>query len=471
MFRRFSVNYALLSILLDATFTALALRIAVFVRPHLPPLPFVVEVPNVNVLNISLAHYLLIPAVWVFIFLLTSVYDPKRNYRIVDEFQTVTLSIGFASLVYAGFLYLVFRDFSRWLLISFVLLDVFFLLGWRTIARIVWRWQGNGSEQRRAIIVGAGQVGQQVSAMLQSHANAGLEFVGYLDDNPLDEGIVLPVIGRVSDVRQIVEAHDIDDVIVAMPQQAYREMGQLVWALQDVPVHVRVVPDYFSLALYRATAEEYAGVPMINLRDPALNNVQRLVKRFVDVLLSGLLILLSSPIMITVALAIRFDSDGPILFTQQRVGENGRIFGMYKFRSMVPNADKLLHTVSTVDEEGNRVFKFKNDPRITRVGRFIRRASLDEMPQLFNVLKGDMSLVGPRPELPWLVQDYEPWQLKRFAVPQGITGWWQVNGRSDKPMHLNTEDDIYYVQNYSLWMDIYILIKTPWVVLRGKGAY
>ena len=472
MFRRFSINYVLLSILLDLFLTAFALRVAVFLRPNLPPLPFLVEIPRTNLLDTQPSHYLIVAVLWVFVFLLSSVYDPKRNYRVVDEFQTVSLSIGFAALLYAGLLYLGFRDFSRWLLVTFVLVNWVFLLGWRTITRLVWRWQGTGREHRRAIIVGAGQAGQQVSEMLQRHASTGLEFVGYLDETSSEHDVGgLPVIGRVSDVRQAVEKYDIDDVIVAMPQQAYREMGKLVWALQDMPVQIRVVPDYFSLALYRATAEDYGGVPMINLRDPALNNVQRLVKRFVDVAVSGTCLLFLSPIMLVTAIAIWLDSDGPILFTQQRVGENGRIFGMYKFRSMVPDADKLLHTVSKVDEDGNRVFKFRNDPRITSIGRWIRRFSVDETPQLFNVFKGDMSLVGPRPELPWLVQDYEPWQLKRFAVPQGITGWWQVNGRSDKPMHLNTEDDIYYVQNYSLWMDIYILLKTPWVVLRGKGAY
>ncbi len=160
-----------------------------------------------------------------------------------------------------------------------------------------------------------------------------------------------------------------------------------------------------------------------------------------------------------------------MLFRQQRVGENGRLFTMYKFRSMVVNAEELQEQVNEVDEEGHIIHKKPNDPRVTRVGRFIRRYSLDELPQLFNVLKGDMSLVGPRPELPWLVEKYEPWQRKRFAVPQGITGWWQVNGRSDKPMHLHTEDDLFYIQNYSLWLDLLILWKTVWVVLRGKGAY
>jgi lipopolysaccharide/colanic/teichoic acid biosynthesis glycosyltransferase len=171
------------------------------------------------------------------------------------------------------------------------------------------------------------------------------------------------------------------------------------------------------------------------------------------------------------ALLIKLDSPGPVFFRQQRVGENGRIFRMYKFRSMVVGAEKLQHKVNGEDENGNVIHKSEDDPRVTRVGRFLRRTSLDELPQLINVLKGEMSLVGPRPELPWLVGQYELWQRKRFAVPQGMTGWWQVNGRSDKPMHLYTEDDLYYIQNYSLWMDIYILLKTSWVVLRGKGAY
>ncbi|GJM42413.1 MAG: hypothetical protein DHS20C20_26950 [Ardenticatenaceae bacterium] len=146
---------------------------------------------------------------------------------------------------------------------------------------------------------------------------------------------------------------------------------------------------------------------------------------------------------------------------------------MFKFRTMIPNADSQREQVTEINPVNGRILfkKRRDDPRITHIGQFLRRTSLDELPQLFNVLLGDMSLVGPRPELPWLVDQYEPWQRKRFAVPQGMTGWWQVNGRSDKPLHLNTEDDIYYVQNYSIWMDIYILLKTPWVVLRGKGAY
>jgi exopolysaccharide biosynthesis polyprenyl glycosylphosphotransferase len=260
-------------------------------------------------------------------------------------------------------------------------------------------------------------------------------------------------------------------VVIALPRRAYWRVNQLVFDLHDLPVNVRVVPDYFSLTLYRATVDDFGGLPLINLRDPALDHYQRLVKRLFDLCVGFLFFIVILPIMILVALIIKLDSPGPVIFRQKRVGESGRLFEMYKFRSMINGAAEMQPAYNQRDDEGRLLFKRVNDPRVTRVGRFLRRTSLDELPQLFNVLKGDMSLVGPRPELPWLVEEYEPWQRKRFAVPQGLTGWWQINGRSEKPMHLHTEEDLYYVQNYSLWMDIYILIKTLWVVMRGKGAY
>ena len=161
----------------------------------------------------------------------------------------------------------------------------------------------------------------------------------------------------------------------------------------------------------------------------------------------------------------------PVMIRQKRVGENGRVFGMLKFRTMIKNAEQLQSHVERRDADGNLIHKTKEDPRVTRVGRLLRRFSLDELPQLFNILAGTMSLVGPRPEMPYLVDKYQPWQRKRFAVPPGLTGWWQVSGRSDKPMHLHTEDDLYYIQNYSIWLDLQIIVRTIWVVLIGKGSY
>ncbi|RMG99065.1 MAG: sugar transferase [Chloroflexi bacterium] len=467
MFRRFGVNFAVVSILLDIILTLIALSLAAAVRPFLPTLPLLVPVSAIEIPPII---YMLVPILWVSAFLLTSVYDPRRIYKVIDELHTVTLATGLAALLFAGLLYLFFREFSRWLFVIFIALDLFFLLSWRLIARVAFKMGRMSAPVRRVLIVGAGEVGQQIGEMIEKYNWMGLRLVGYLDDDPEKQNGQLPVLGTLQDVRTVVEENQVEDVVIALPRWAYEEVNKLVWVLHELPVDVRIVPDYFSLAVYRATIDDFSGVPMINLRDPALNDVQRVVKRLFDLVVGGMLTLMALPIMIVVAIVVKLDSPGPVIFKQERVGENGRIFKMYKFRSMIVGAEKLQEVVNTTASSDPLIFyKRPDDPRITRIGRFLRRTSLDELPQLFNVLKGDMSLVGPRPELPWLLDQYKLWQRKRFAVPQGMTGWWQVNGRADKPVRL--DDDLYYVQNYSLWMDIYILLKTFWVVLLGKGAY
>ncbi len=471
MLRRFGVNYAIFSIGLDIALTLFALYLATRLVVHVPA-----SLTNLRGQAIVTPYiYLAVPLLWGATFLVLSVYDPKRIYRSIDELQSVILATVAAALLFAGLLYLAQRDFSRWVFILFVSLDLVLLLGWRILARIWFRIGRLPAAERRVLIIGAGEVGQRVGQMIKEYESMGLNLSGYLGEAPLggseDGELVLHVLGPVEDVRKVVQSDRINDVVIALPQRNYTQINELVLALHDLPVHVRVVPDYFSLALYRASVEDFGGVPMINLRDPALNDVQRLVKRMFDLALSSILLAITMLPMTIIAILVRLDSKGPIIFRQQRVGENGRLFSMYKFRSMVVDAEKMQDKVNEVNEDGKVLFKKADDPRVTRVGRFLRHTSLDELPQLLNVWKGDMSLVGPRPELPWLVGQYEPWQHKRLAVPQGMTGWWQINGRADKPLHLHTEDDLYYVQNYSLWMDIYILLKTPWVVVRGKGAY
>jgi exopolysaccharide biosynthesis polyprenyl glycosylphosphotransferase len=301
-----------------------------------------------------------------------------------------------------------------------------------------------------------------------------LKLIGFLDDDPDKQGrsiLDLPVLGTLKDVRSIVSSHAVDEVLIALPSRAHERLNELVAVLYDQPIRVRVVPDFFDLAFHNATVESMGGILFIGLRDPAIDGVQRLVKRLMDIVLSVLGLVLLSPVFLITAIAIKLQDGGPIFYKAERVGENGKTFQMWKFRSMVLGADKMQDSVIQRDNQGNIVHKLSNDPRVTRVGRFIRRTSIDELPQLFNVLKGDMSLVGPRPEMPWMVEKYELWQRKRFAVPQGITGWWQISGRSDAPMHLHTEHDLYYIQNYSLWLDIQILWKTLAVVVTGKGAY
>jgi lipopolysaccharide/colanic/teichoic acid biosynthesis glycosyltransferase len=194
-------------------------------------------------------------------------------------------------------------------------------------------------------------------------------------------------------------------------------------------------------------------------------------KRVFDLIVGSFALVLSLPLMALAAFFVYFEDGPPVIFRQKRVGKDGRLFEIYKFRTMVNNAEQWHGQIETRDAHGNPIYKNPEDPRVTRVGRILRRSSLDELPQLFNVLTGTMSLVGPRPELPHLVKKYESWQYQRFAVPPGMTGWWQISGRSDRPMHLHTEDDLYYIQNRSIWLDLQIIFRTIWVVIRGKGAY
>jgi exopolysaccharide biosynthesis polyprenyl glycosylphosphotransferase len=470
LFRRFSINFALLSIALDASLIILSLLIAVHMRPLLNILPFAATIPPR--VQIPFPVYPLFAFWWVSINLLLSIYDGRRNLYIINEFTTLTVGAILAGVSLAGVLYLSYRDISRLLFLIFISLGYMLLLVWRAIARLTFRLRnGSAIQQRKVLIVGAGPVGNKILQQIENFPYMGLNVTGFLDDDTGKRSTRADIIGALSDARSIVNKYAVDDIVIALPQRAHKRINQLVAELHDLPVKVWVVPDYFHLALHKAVVEEFAGLPMLDLRAPALNDYQRMIKRAFDLFLSIVLIIPASIMMFLIALAIRIESPGPIIFRQKRVGENGKLFEMLKFRTMVQNAEKLRHLVEHYDENGNLIHKIPEDPRVTRVGRFLRKTSLDELPQLFNIFSGDMSLVGPRPELPYLVEKYKPWQRKRFAVPPGITGWWQINGRSDKPMHLHTEDDLYYVQNYSLLLDLEILFKTILVVVRGRGAY
>jgi exopolysaccharide biosynthesis polyprenyl glycosylphosphotransferase len=470
MFRRFSINFALLSIFIDSIIVALALTAATVLRPILNSLPLAEDVASI--LPIPYILYPLFVIAWIGIFLLTSVYDGRRNIYIVDELSSLSLSSMLAGVTMAGLLYLSYRDVSRVLFLAFVFFGFVGMTSWRMLARVIFReLSSTKTQHRRVLIIGAGPVGRNLEKQISQHSYMGLEVVGFLDDDLLKRARQRDILGPLTDTPQILSQLKIDDVVIALPNRAYERVNTMVAELHRLPVKVWVIPDYFGLALHKAVVEEFAGLPMLDLRAPALNDYQRMIKRAFDITLTISMLPFLLPVMGLIALAIRLEGEGPILFLQQRVGENGRLFNMYKFRSMVPEAETMRRQVERRDSTGRIIHKQPDDPRVTRVGRFLRRTSLDELPQIFNILRGEMSLVGPRPELPYLVDLYEPWQRKRFAVPQGITGWWQVNGRSDKPMHLHTEDDLYYVQHYSLLLDIQILFKTVLVVLRGKGAY
>ena len=471
MFRRFSVNFAIFSIIVDTFVIVLAMLASAWLRPYFIGWSFIKQLPGAGWFWPGL--YGIFPALWIGVFLFVSLYDGRKNLRVVDEFGSLTLGSFLATISMAGVLYFLSREVSRFQFLLFVSVAYASLLLWRSAARIAFRWNALNSFQRRRVLIAVvGETGQRLREQIDSLPFLGLTVVGFLADEPVRRGESSDIVGRLDQVREVISQSNVDDVVIALPLSAYRRLNQLVAELHDLPVKVWIIPDYFSLSLHRASVEEFAGIPMLDLRAPALSDYQRMVKRAFDLVVTCLGLPFTLLVVGLIALAIRLDSPGPIFLKQKRVGENGKLFEMIKFRSMVENAEQLRNLVEQVDDNGH-IIQNKNpdDPRVTRVGHFLRRTSLDELPQLMNVLRGNMSLVGHRPELPYLVEKYELWQRKRFAVPQGMTGWWQVSGRSDKPMHLHTEEDLYYVQHYSLWLDLQIMFKTLSVVLRGKGAY
>lgn len=460
---------ALVRLLLDLFLTELSVVMAWLLRPLLPfgrPLGDVQEL---------LAAYLfvLVATIWAVAFLLLSLYE-AREQRAVDEVQAVFVATTLATLVLASVLYFSYREISRLLILSFYLIDLVLLIGWRLILRIRLEKAGLAHHaERLVLIVGADEGGRDVCRMILSHEWAGMKPVGFLDDRlaPGTQVEGIPVLGTVAQALEYVTLLSVDEVVIALPLKRYDRFFGMLDLWLALPATVRIVPDHIKSTLFRTRLAEFAGVPMITLQKPALSPFERAIKRVFDLVVAVIWCIPALPLGLLVAIAIRLDSPGPVIFRQERVGEGGRLFWMLKFRSMVKDAERQQDEILALNGDGPPLAKRRNDPRVTRVGRVIRRMSVDELPQLVNVLRGEMSIVGPRPELPELVERYEPWQWQRLLVPQGLTGWWQVNGRSDKPMYLHTEDDLYYIQNYSLLLDIQILWRTAAAVLKREGAY
>ena len=459
--------YVLGMLFFDVALTELALWLAVQVRQVLP------FGPTLGLEGwLTPQIYAIAPLVVLLTNLATGLYKSDRLFSARREVSVALQSTLVSTMILAGLFYLMERQVSRWLFLYYGVLQATFLVTIRLLARWQCRlWRVPLVAERRIVIVGLSEVGHDVAHHLMLVRGSPYRVLGFigvapaLDTTPSE----LPLLGTLDHVESIVRHWKVDELLITLPLQAQTELAQLMQAIQHSPVQVSVIPDYFELAYLYARSDELADIPIIRLKEPVLTPWQRTVKRVFDVTLSISLLILFGPIMLAGAVAIKLDSPGPVFFRQKRVGENGRTFSMFKLRTMVPGADQQERVLIHV-RNGMLVFnKQPNDPRVTSVGKALRRWSIDELPQLINVLRNDMSLVGPRPELPTLVERYSPVQYKRFAVPQGMTGWWQVNGRPQE-VEQKVECDMYYVRNYSAWLDAWILIKTVGAVISQRGA-
>lgn len=423
--------------------------------------------------------------VWTTCLILASVYTPRKVAFWGEEMQRLLLGHVAAGLVLAGILYLSKAQLPRLMFAYFFILALCMMIGSRLILRAWYALRHKPTVMTtRLLVAGDAIPGTAMVRQLWDNAWPGIELEGLLVDTlragTVAHGDVL-VLGPLSEAEEWVENMRADAVLLAFERVNHDTLAALVSRLNRLPVRLYIVPDFLDLAFFDATIEQLGNSPVIGLREPAIDGLQRILKRVVDIVISAAALVLLSPVMLGIAAAIKLEDGGPVLYQSARMGENGRAFHMFKFRSMIVGADKIGADKSAAGQTGasqggagrepDEFHKEPDDPRVTRVGRFLRRTSLDELPQFYNVLRGDMSLVGPRPELPDQVSRYAAWQHKRFAVPQGMTGWWQINGRADSPLQiLHTDEDLYYVQHYSLWLDLQILWRTVLVVLRGRGS-
>jgi exopolysaccharide biosynthesis polyprenyl glycosylphosphotransferase len=332
----------------------------------------------------------------------------------------------------------------------------------------------------RLLLLGGSSAVAHLASTLNQAKHAGyLPIAAYIprtDDNKTTETVAgLPVLGHETDTDSILDAIDrcqADAVAVSAGVQLHpQSLRQLGWALASRNVGLIMAPALTDIAGPRIHTQQVAGLPLIHVTTPTLEGGQRVAKRLFDVAVSAVLIVMAAPLMAILALMVKLDSRGPILFKQERVGIEGTHFGMLKFRSMVVDAELQLAELAHHNEGNGVLFKIKNDPRVTRVGGFLRKYSLDELPQLFNIVAGSMSLVGPRPPLPREVEAYEQDVRRRLLVKPGLTGLWQVSGRSNLSWQDSVRLDLYYVENWSLAGDLVILLKTARAVFRSTGAY
>jgi len=377
-----------------------------------------------------------------------------------------------AGLLLCGMLYITRGEaISRIAVLLAVIFSCFLLSLRRALwRRMVYARYKEGVATRNVVIVGSGRVGRALRSHLESLRHLGFRFKGYiaLDANEAEKGGA-SVLGTLDNCVPMARSLFVDEIFLSVPCDRKRVLD-LVEEARAVGIDIRVVPDLYGGLAWNAPVEYIGQFPTIPLHRREMQVGSYMGKRIMDTLLSALAILVTSPILLLVAIAIRLDTPGPILYRSQRIGRKGRTFCLYKFRTMVQNADEMQADLLHMNERDSVLFKITNDPRITRVGRILRKYSLDELPQFYNVLLGDMSIVGPRPPLASEVEKYDLTHLRRLDVLPGITGLWQVEARQDPSFDSYISLDTAYVENWTLWLDFKILARTVSVVLGGTGS-
>ncbi|MCK5687047.1 sugar transferase [bacterium] len=412
----------------------------------------------------------------LFCFFYFRLYSFTRNAGKLDEIAHVVQAVTFANVLIIAITFF-YRNISvsRLVIINSYILTVIFLSLFRFSRRLFVEWlRLRGFGVRNVLIYGAGDGGKLVKHHLEFHSEMGYNLVGFLDDSKSMNGKEVdnkPVFGNLTNLSGVVVKKNIHDVIIAIPSAPRDKILKAVMKCEKAGVNYFILPNVYDFMTSQISINRMGTVPLMKVELEAKKSVQYIVKRTFDYIFGLFCAILFLPVYLIVAMLIKLESKGPILFSQIRIGKNGKAFKFYKFRTMINDAEKLKARLHKHNEVDGPIFKMKDDPRITKLGKILRKFSIDELPQIFNVLKGDMSFVGPRPPVPEEVKKYEGWQKTRLSVMPGITGLWQVSGRSTLTFEQMVRLDLFYIENWSFWMDFKILISTIPTVIFCKGAY
>ena len=395
---------------------------------------------------------------------------PISRISPTSEYFSILKLTSFSVLVLtAGTFFYRELSFSRIMAVYFwIFANIFLFISQRLVRFLIRKMQGRGMNLRKVLVVGAGKLGQRVVKKLNLYPEIGFSVAGYLSHDLAKVGLTLEgckVLGLYEDLNRIIKENDVSQLFVALPLNAHEKLEKILTNLEEETVDIKLVPDLSRYVDLQAGIEELDGMPVINLTESPLYGWNTVLKRASDIILSGLAILITFPVMILITIAVKLGSRGPLLYKQERIGLDREVFMMYKFRSMKIGAEN----------QTGPIWAKENDDRRTPVGSILRSTSLDELPQLFNVFMGQMSLVGPRPERPIFVEEFKksvPFYMLRLKMKAGLTGWAQVNGwRGNTSLEKRVEFDLYYIKNWSLLFDIKIIFLTIWKGLINRHAY
>jgi exopolysaccharide biosynthesis polyprenyl glycosylphosphotransferase len=460
--------------LLDLATLAIALPIAYFVRDGLLIGEGLLErLPGLYPLDTYWPVMAASLLAWLATSWATQLYQAYRTQALSTEIARALRALVLVGLVVAAAQFVWKTHALSRLLFALYLTTAFALLVANRVAlRLVARSaRRRGYNTRTYAVVGVGEAAEDVVEGIRVHREWGFRFAGHILPEGAPAPAGEPVLGRLGELEEILNRNALDLVIFAAERERLEDIEEAVLLCEERGVAVKVSLNLFPSRIARVSVEDVEGMPMLSFETTPHEILPLLMKRVFDVVVSAAVLVVLAPLLALVAAAIKLDSPGPVFFRQRRVGLNGRAFWLYKFRSMVADAEERLHLVRELNEMDGPVFKSRSDPRITAVGRWLRKFSLDEFPQFWNVLRGEMSVVGPRPPLPDEVARYKRWQRRRLSVRPGITCTWQVSGRSEVDFHEWMELDLQYIDTWSFWGDVQIVLRTIPAVLFGKGAH